>query len=585
MDSSIRNQPTADGTSIVREILASEQILETAAERVLSTNEAVRVDVFPAHLRETSFDIWLHSSTKEIADPISNTIVSSGGTMTSSADGQISSFVNIDLKQVVVDELLTKHHKSKELLEERSLASERPSSPTSSKSFEVLAWVANHEQSSNEHQLKRLDSLDIEMDGHRTGRIMNKSQESCFHSSVISAASKISHVDDAVQCDGENEVRCAQGQEFEMVNGCNSTCHENLRTQSASTTCLTQPLLKSILDAMETKFEAFRRIIKAELGRPDHPDLPPKLFLEYMEACRFNGDKEEVASTVIRELRHIRQQMSSQARKMDEFLEKAESDKQQRLKATCAEQQTTEIRLQNALTELEITRAEMVKVQRESVRKLALESSKHTEEISTFEKGNAATANALEQIQTEARLFKSSLESSLSKNESALVQLGKTKGQLEEALDRENSLKLELKELQNQLSAMVKEKDEYSYKHAEEISSLEAKNAATFHALEQSQTEASQLKSSLENFSLKNESDLMHLAKTEGQLEEAIGRENSLKLELKELQNHLSAVVKKKDEDSFSGEGRPKFRGSGKRKERQKTKKWIFMGPVPYPLL
>ena len=26
-------------------------------------------------------------------------------------------------------------------------------------------------------------------------------------------------MDDAVQCDGENEVRCAQGQEFEMVNG------------------------------------------------------------------------------------------------------------------------------------------------------------------------------------------------------------------------------------------------------------------------------------------------------------------------------------------------------------------------------
>ncbi|XP_065558804.1 uncharacterized protein LOC136026311 [Artemia franciscana] len=174
MDSSIRNQPTADGTSIVREILASEKILETAAERVLSTNEAVRVDVFPAHLRETSFDIWLHSSTKEIADPISNTIVSSGGTMTLSADGQISSFVDIDLKQVDVDELLTKHHKSKELFEERSLASERPSAPTSSKSFEVLAWVANHEQSSNEHQLKRLDSLDIEMDGHRTGRIVNK---------------------------------------------------------------------------------------------------------------------------------------------------------------------------------------------------------------------------------------------------------------------------------------------------------------------------------------------------------------------------------------------------------------------------
>ena len=58
---------------------------------------------------------------------------------------------------------------------------------------------------------------------------------------------------------------------------------------------------------------------------------------------------------------------------MDEFLEKTESDKQQRLKAACAEQQTTEIHLQNSLTELEITRTEMIKVQRESVRKLPLE--------------------------------------------------------------------------------------------------------------------------------------------------------------------------------------------------------------------
>ncbi|KAK2723876.1 hypothetical protein QYM36_002286 [Artemia franciscana] len=328
MDSSIRNQPTADGTSIVREILASEKILETAAF-----------------------------------------------TMTSSADGQISSFVDINLKQVDADELLTKHHKSKELFEERSLASERPSSPTSSKSFEVLAWVANHEQSSNEHQQKLLDSLDIEMDGHRTGRIMNKSniQESSFHSSIISAASEISHVDNAVQCDGENEVRCAQGQEYEMVNGCNPSCHENLGKQSASTTCLIQPLLKNVLDAMETKLEAFRRTIKAEMGRPDHPDSLPNMFLEYMEACRLNDDKEDVASTVIGELHHIRQQISSQTRKMDEFLERADSDKRQRLKAACAEQQTTEIRLQNALAEIEITRAEMVKLQRESVRKLALE--------------------------------------------------------------------------------------------------------------------------------------------------------------------------------------------------------------------
>ncbi|KAK2702644.1 hypothetical protein QYM36_018750 [Artemia franciscana] len=526
MDSSIRNQPTADGTSINLEILASEKGLETAAECVSSTNETVRVNVFPAHLRETSLDIWLHSSTKEINDPISNGIVSSGGTMASLADGQISPFVDIELKKANVDDLLTELHKSRELVEERSLASERPSSPSSSKSFEVLAWLANQEQSSNEHQLRRLDSLDIEMDGHSTGRIMNKSniQESCFHSSGSFPASEISQLNNAVQFDSENTVRCAQGQEFEMVNGCNSTCNENLRKESTSTSCLNQTLLKNILDAMETKLEAFRRTIKAELGGPDHPDSLPKWFLEYLEA--------------------------------EKLKENFESH---------AEQQATKIRLQNALTELETTRAEMVKVQKESVRntamdwtaitslrndlnrvqnELALKNSKHAEEISSFKKKNAATTHALEQSQTEASSLKSSLESSLAKNDSAVVQLAKAEGRLEVALDRENSLKLELKE--HQLSALVKEKDD-SYKHAEEISLLEETNAATILALEQTQTEASQLKSSLENSLLKNESDLMQLAKAESQLEEALGRENILKIELKKLQNELCAVTDEKD--------------------------------------
>ncbi|XP_065583297.1 uncharacterized protein LOC136042269 [Artemia franciscana] len=60
---------------------------ETAAECISSTNESVRASVFPGHLRETSFDTWLHSSTKEITHPISNGIVSLGSTMASSADG------------------------------------------------------------------------------------------------------------------------------------------------------------------------------------------------------------------------------------------------------------------------------------------------------------------------------------------------------------------------------------------------------------------------------------------------------------------------------------------------------------------
>jgi hypothetical protein len=146
---------------------------QTAVEWVLSTSETVGVNVFPPHLRETSLDMWLHSSTKDITDPISNTIVSSGGTTASFVDGHISSFVD-DLKQVDFDNLLAEHHDRYELFEERSLTSEKPASSSSSKSFEVLKWVANQEQNSNEHLLKRLNSLDIDIDVHSIGRTMNK---------------------------------------------------------------------------------------------------------------------------------------------------------------------------------------------------------------------------------------------------------------------------------------------------------------------------------------------------------------------------------------------------------------------------
>ncbi|KAK2711941.1 hypothetical protein QYM36_012906, partial [Artemia franciscana] len=81
---------------------------------------------------------------------------------------------------------------------------------------------------------------------------------------------------------------------------------------------------------------------------------------------RFNRDKEDMMSTQTEELRHLRQQMSLQARKFDENLEAAELDKQQSLKFARSEQQAIETRLQKALTELEVSRAEVMKVRSES---------------------------------------------------------------------------------------------------------------------------------------------------------------------------------------------------------------------------
>jgi len=56
----------------------------------------------------------------------------------------------------------------------------------------------------------------------------------------------------------------------------------------------------------------------------------------------------------------------------------------------------------------------------------------------------------------------------------------------------------------------------FSYKHAKDISSLEERNAATVHALE-----------------------------------EALCRENALKIELEKLQNKLCAVTDEKDKSKY----------------------------------
>ncbi|XP_065559459.1 rootletin-like isoform X2 [Artemia franciscana] len=195
---------------------------------------------------------------------------------------------------------------------------------------------------------------------------------------------------------------------------------------------------------------------------------------------RFNRDKEDMMSTQTEELRHLRQQMSLQARKFDENLEAAELDKQQSLKFARSEQQAIETRLQKALTELEVSRAEVMKVRSESANRtssdrlamtnlrnelnklqdeLVQESSRHAEEISILEKKHTDALQALELAQSEATQLKCSVQSALLKNESTLEKMAELERQLEEALDREQSLKVELQKIQNQLSATVKEND------------------------------------------------------------------------------------------------------------------------------
>ncbi|XP_065575490.1 nucleolar RNA helicase 2-B-like, partial [Artemia franciscana] len=333
MDNNLRNHRAAEDGSVLRENLEGRDKSKTFNDDFSSTSQTTSENIFPLHLREDSHDIWLHPSTKTLPNPIKTTGVSLVGVLNPSVDNHSST------ESSKADDLVC-HGRTK--LIERSLVSQRPSSGCSSKSFEVLKWVATQENSPNKFHLEQCHSIHTEIDDHSSGTFLN-----------------------------EDQLRPSFGSQMPFPN------------------------------------------------------------------YHLNSDKEDVISTFVEEVRHLRQEISSQTSK----------------------QEALETLMQKALVELEEANANIMKLRSEIARstsddkmtitsiqsslnilknEIAQDSFKRTEEISKLETKFSDSQQALEQI-----------EVILIKNEV-------TSGQRVEV---ENSLKADLQEVQNKLSALLRDKD------------------------------------------------------------------------------------------------------------------------------
>ncbi|XP_065575501.1 uncharacterized protein LOC136037013 [Artemia franciscana] len=333
MDNNLRNHRAAEDGSVLRENLEGRDKSKTFNDDFLSTSQTTSENIFPLHLREDSHDIWLHPSTKTLPNPIKTTGVSLVGVLNPSVDNHSST------ESGKADDLVC-HGRTK--LIERSLVSQRPFSGCSSKSFEVLKWVAAQENSPNKFHLEQCHSIHTEIDDHSSGTFLN-----------------------------EDQLRPSFGSQMPLPN------------------------------------------------------------------YHLNSDKEDVISTLVEEVRRLRQEISSQTSK----------------------QQALETLMQRALVELEEANANIMKLHSEIDRstsddkmtitslqsslnilknEIAQDSFKRTEEISKLETKFSESQQALEQI-----------EVILIKNEV-------TSGQRVEV---ENSLKADLQEVQNKLSALLRDKD------------------------------------------------------------------------------------------------------------------------------
>ncbi|KAK2719632.1 hypothetical protein QYM36_005196, partial [Artemia franciscana] len=167
MDNNLRNHRAAEDGSVLRENLEGRDKSKTFNDDFLSTSQTTSENIFPLHLREDSHDIWLHPSTKTLPNPIKTTGVSLVGVLNPSVDNHSST------ESGKADDLVC-HGRTK--LIERSLVSQRPFSGCSSKSFEVLKWVAAQENSPNKFHLEQCHSIHTEIDDHSSGTFLNEDQ-------------------------------------------------------------------------------------------------------------------------------------------------------------------------------------------------------------------------------------------------------------------------------------------------------------------------------------------------------------------------------------------------------------------------
>ncbi|XP_065557592.1 uncharacterized protein LOC136025488 [Artemia franciscana] len=187
---------------------------------------------------------------------------------------------------------------------------------------------------------------------------------------------------------------------------------------------ISQPNLTIGLDSLERKFGDVCGRLEAGFAKFACSDSPPQWFLKYIEANKLRPTFEN--------------QMPHSSDLFNHDIA-AESYKQQSFKFEPSEQQAKETLLQRVLTELEVTKGELMKLQ--------IQSSKHTEEISKLKEKYCDLQQVLEEKETIS--MKLSPERSPEKKEGAAEQVAEV----------ENSSKEDLKPVQDHLYATTKDKD------------------------------------------------------------------------------------------------------------------------------
>ncbi|XP_065576479.1 uncharacterized protein LOC136037672 isoform X3 [Artemia franciscana] len=217
------------------------------------------------------------------------------------------------------------------------------------------------------------------------------------------------------------------GREFNVAKpyGCNFTPTRNMQED------ISQRNLTIVLDSLEKKFGDVCGRLEAGFAKFACSDSPPQWFLQYIEANKLRPTFEN-------QMPH-----SSDLFNHDKA---AESYKQQSFKFEPSEQQAKETLLQRVLTELEVTKCELMKLQIQSPPSF---SSKHSEKISKLKKKYCDLQQGLEEKETISMKF--SPEMSLLKND----------GAADRAVEVEDSFNEDLKPVQDHLSAMTKDKDSF----------------------------------------------------------------------------------------------------------------------------
>ncbi|KAK2718874.1 uncharacterized protein LOC136038110 isoform X2 [Artemia franciscana] len=297
-------------------LLEKNQSKEAVADPQSPTSPVCSNSLFPSHLRESSFDIWLHPTRS-----LSNSIGSSCSMLANSAVSLNDDQSNAgSAKNTERTSLFSSwHDAAKQTPELKSPpAFQRPSSPSSCKSFEVLKWVADEEHNSNyEDELQHIDEVEAMVNAasqpalREEGDHMfegNSKATGSLVASQISRATSSLHLDDKpfVGTMSYSENGLAYYKTLSSPTASQITLQSSLRLSDENlfnpTTEKNQPALMTgscmtnaggstrttnqtdLADALNAHEEQLKQICEAAIAKA--ASGPPAWFTEYMEGFR-----------------------------------------------------------------------------------------------------------------------------------------------------------------------------------------------------------------------------------------------------------------------------------------------------------